>query len=182
MQKQKQLQYAVVGVLGFALLFMTIGFAAYAQLTSLDIASATSTLAPVHKIGFEAGSYQESDTSIPALSKSIKSHSIDLSLKLEQPGDSYAALVNIVNDGNVDEILDGVRLSGIDESLANIVDFRVSLDDAVFIGDTDGINMKFSTGGVATREQAMITVEYRSDAENIGPLNLDLSAQISFKK
>ena len=36
MHKQKRLHYAVIGVLGFALLFMAIGFAAYAQLLNND--------------------------------------------------------------------------------------------------------------------------------------------------
>ncbi len=182
MQRQKQLQYAVVGVLGFALLFMTIGFAAYAQLTSLDAASAIDAIAPVHNISFDATSYQESDTSVSALSKSIKQHSIDLSVKLAEPGDSYAALVNVVNSGTVDEILDSVHLNGLDESLVDIVDYRISFDNAVFTSNTDGVNINFPTGGASMREQMMITVEYREDAENIGPLNLDLTTRLSFKE
>ena len=169
MQRQKQLQYAVVGVLGFALLFMTIGFAAYAQLTSLDAASAIDAIAPVHNISFDATSYQESDTSVSALSKSIKQHSIDLSVKLAEPGDSYAALVNVVNSGTVDEILDSVHLNGLDESLVDIVDYRIC-------------HAGFCHGGASMREQMMITVEYREDAENIGPLNLDLTTRLSFKE
>jgi len=98
MQKRKQLQYAVVGVLGFALLFMTIGFAAYAQLVSNDTASATSNFKAIHKVGFDADSYLQSEESVEPSVKTITGDTIDFSVRLEHPGDTYAAVINIVDE------------------------------------------------------------------------------------
>lgn len=179
MQKRKQLQYAVVSVLGFALLFMTIGFAAYAQLTSKDAASAASRVTPIHKVGFDASSYLESDTSVVAAEKAISSDEINFTVNLSQPGDTYAAMLNIVNNGNIIETIDQITMNGLDESLADYVDFRLSYDDEDYIGTSYNVDSDINLGETG-RKQLFVTVTYKEDAKNIGPLNLNLSAGLVF--
>ncbi|MCQ2571103.1 MAG: hypothetical protein MJ154_02555 [Candidatus Saccharibacteria bacterium] len=181
MQKRKQLQYAVVGVLGFALLFMTIGFAAYAQLVSNDTASAVSRKYNVnHNVGFEADSYLQSEDSATPSSKTIGKNKIDFSVTLEHPGDTYAALINVVNNGDVAETLSGIVMTGLDESIADKIDYRISYDDVEYNGTSYSVDNEIETGDGA-RKQLFIVVEYK-DGEDVGALNLDLSASLMFKK
>ena len=179
MQKRKQLQYAVVGVLGFALLFMTIGFAAYAQLVSNDTAAATSQIKPVHRIGFDAESYLESTTSVSPLVKTITDNEISFNVRLEHPGDTYAAVINIVNHGNVSEILDEIDMTKLDDAVADKVEYRISYDDEDYIGTSYNIGSPIYRGEAA-RKQMFITVSYKKDAVDTGAIDLDLSAGLVF--
>jgi hypothetical protein len=179
MQKRKQLQYAVVAVLGFALLFMTVGFAAYAQLVSKDSVSATTKSQVVHKAGFDAKSYLESDTSVAASEKTVALDEVSFSTRLEKPGDIYAAMVNIVNNSNVTEMLSKIEMSELSEEQAKLIDFRVSFDDEDYIGTSYDINTVFARGE-SGRKQMFITATYKEDAPDMGAQDLDLSVGLEF--
>ena len=178
MQKRKQFQYAVVGVLGFALLFMTIGFAAYAQLVSDDKAAAMSDFEVRHKVGFDASSYLQSEDSVTPSIKTITSDSIDFSIRLDKPGDTYAAVINVVNKSNVTEILDQIKMSPLADSVKDKVDYRITFDDEDYIGTSYEVNGTINRGESA-RKQMFITVTYK-DGKNAGPIDLDLSAGLVF--
>lgn len=178
MQKRKQLQYAVVGVLGFALLFMTIGFAAYAQLVSDDKAAAMSDFKAHHKVGFDADSYLQSEDSVTPSVKTITSDSIDFSIRLEKPGDTYAAVINIVNKSNVTELLSQINMSPLADSVKDKIDYRITFDDEEYIGTSYNVDGTINRGKSA-RKQMFITVTYK-DGANAGPIDLDLSAGLVF--
>lgn len=178
MHRQKHLQYAVITIVGLAMVFMSVGFYAYAQISNIQNVSATSR--PVHEIGFDAKSYLESEDSDAAIKKSIKQKHLDFSIALEQPGDSYAALINIVNSGNVDEVLSEIQMSEISEELAPYVDYRLTLEDEDYVGTSYNQSLVFEPGS-SMRKQLFIMVEYKEDAPNIGPINLDLSAALKFE-
>lgn len=178
MQKRKQLQYAVVGVLGFALLFMTIGFAAYAQLVSDDKAAAMSNFKAYHKVGFDASSYLQSEDSVTPSVKTITGDEINFSVRLEKPGDTYAAVINIVNNSNVTEYLSQINMSKLDEKVADKIDYRITFDDEDYIGTSYDIDKNINRSNSA-RKQMFITVTYK-DGKNAGPIDLDLSAGLVF--
>ena len=178
MQKRKQFQYAVVGVLGFALLFMTIGFAAYAQLVSDDKAAAMSDFKAYHKVGFDANSYLQSESSVSPSEKTITSDSIDYSIRLERPGDTYAAVINVVNKSNVTEILEQINMSKLDDSVKDKIDYRITFDDEDYIGTSYEIGSNINRGESA-RKQMFITVTYK-DGKDAGPIDLNLSAGLVF--
>ena len=179
MQKRKKLQYAVVGVLGFALLFMSVGFAAYAQIIDGNNVFALQQLEDVHSVGFDAESYAESDSSIVATEKTITADELEFSVRLEKPGDSYAAKLNIINRGNVDELLTEIDMASLDESLADYVDYRVTFEDEDYIGTSYDVDTQIKPG-INNRKQMFVTVRYKADAQNIGPLNLNLTAGLTF--
>jgi hypothetical protein len=171
MQKRKQLQYAVVCVLGFALLFMTVGFAAYAQYVSNDSVSAIQEKA-VHKIGFDAESYLESESSVSPSVKTITNDEISFSIHLNQ-GETYASVINIVNNGNVNEKLTQLKMTELSPELASKVDFRLSYEGEDYIGSSYGINDVIGRGQGA-RKQLFITVNAKE------AVDLDLSAELVF--
>ena len=178
-KRNQQYQYAVIAVLGFSLFFMAIGFAAYLRFTS-DLNASALTAGLTQRAGFEAGSYQESDSSVTARAKTVRLHEIDFSIRLNK-GEHYAAMINIVNPDNADAVLKKLELSGLG-NYAGIIDYRISLDGEDYIGTTDDINLAVLRNGTTDRKQIFINVTYREDAKNIGPINLDLAAKLEFKK
>lgn len=178
MQRRKQLQYAVIGVLGFALLFMTVGFAAYAQLVSNNDAAAISYVKPIHKIGFDADSYLQSTTSVTPSEKTITNDEISFKIRLEHPGDVYAAVINIVNHGNVAEILNEIDMTALDAAVADKIDYRLTFDDEDYIGTSYGVSNIINYGEM-NRKQLFITVTYK-DGLDAGAIDLDLAASLVF--
>lgn len=176
MQKKKQLQHSVLAVLAFALLFMGVGFLSYLQIVKMDHASALSSHATYRKVGFIADSYREGDGSVLARSKMISSKSIDFSVRLERPGDFYSAMVNVRNDGEVEEVLREIRMSAVDQKN---VEYTVSFGNEDYLGTSYNINQAITLGELG-REQLFIYVGYEKDAPASGPLNLDLSVGLSF--
>lgn len=170
MHKHKRLHYAIITVAGLALMFMTVGFAAYVQLTSNNNASANSQY--IRNIGFDAGSYLESDTSVTPSSKTIDKKSLSISLHLN-PGETYASVLNLVNKGSDNELLQKIILEGLPPELANVVDFRVSLNNEDYIGTTENINLAVLRGEL-NRQQMFITVNSRA------AVDLNLSVTIDF--
>lgn len=179
MHKQKQFHYAVISVLAFALLFMSVGFAAYAQLVN-DDAFAMNSANAVHNVGFDANSYQESESSVMAIEKTIEGNSLTAKLHLEKPGDSYAAVINIVNKGNTAETLSEIQMSQIAPELADYVDYRISFNDEDYIGTSYGVDTVINRGQVG-RRQLFITLSYKENAQNIGPLDINISAGLVFE-
>lgn len=167
---KKHLHYAIISVAGFAMLFMTVGFTAYAQLTSANSASADSRY--IKSIGFDANSYLESDSSVSPASKSLDKKSLKLSLRLN-PGESYGSVINIVNSGSNDELLKSIIMEGLPAELAGAVDFRVTLSGEDYIGTTEDINLAFLRGEL-NRQQMFISVEARE------VVNLNLAVAIEF--
>ena len=180
MQKRKQFHYAVIGVLGFALLFMAVGFVAYAQLINNN-AVALSKSSTIHNVGFDANSYQESDNSVTPDAKVISSNELEAEIRLNKPGDSYAAAIHIVNKGNVSEILSEIKMNELDASIADYIDYRISFEGEDYIGTSYNVNTFIGRGQVG-RRQMFITATYKEDAPNVGPLNTKIIAGLKFEK
>ncbi len=176
-KRNQQYQYAVVAVLSFAMLFMVIGFAAYVRFTG-DLNASALTAGLTQRAGFDAESYQESDSSVFARAKTVRPHEINFTIRLNK-GEHYAAVINIVNPDNADAILNKLELSSLGQ-YAGIIDYRLTLDDEDYIGTTDNINYAILRNGTGDRKQLFIQVDYPADAKISGPVDLDLFAKLEF--
>ena len=116
MQKQKNFQLAVIGVLAFAVLFMSVGFAAYSQtLTINGTAHVAANKWSVHFVSDQnaQGYYQEAAGSVAATSKTITDTSVTYDVTLSKPGDFYAFTIDVVNDGDFDAYLSAITMSSL---------------------------------------------------------------------
>ena len=170
MHKHRRLHYAVITVAGLALLFMTVGFAAYAQFAGGNNASADSRY--IRNIGLDASSYLESDNSVSPSSKSIDEKSISFSLHLN-PGETYASVINLVNRGSDNELLQKIIMEGLPLELSSLVDFRISLNNEDYIGTTENMNLAVLRGEL-NRQQLFVTVTSQV------PVDLNLSIALDF--
>src|SRR5574344_1994142 len=99
MQKQKNIQVALIGVLAFAVLFMSVGFAAYAQ--TLNINGTATVGTNKWSVHFKKNSLQEVSGSVTGenLTLDTATTTANFKVKLNKPGDYYAFSVDVINDG-----------------------------------------------------------------------------------
>ncbi len=121
MEKKKNLQMGIIGVLAVAVLFMAIGFAAYSQ--TLNITGNVTAKASKWSIHWDTGSFQLASGSqtlsnengnpsfgtggVPALSNT----SMSFAATLNEPGEFVAFDVDAINDGTMDAELTGITIS-----------------------------------------------------------------------
>ncbi len=158
MQKQKNFQVAVIGVLAFAVLFMSVGFAAYSQ--QLNINGAATVAANKWSIHFKENSIQQVQGSVAAESATIDTSTTSASFKakLQKPGDYYAFSVDVINDGTFNALLKSVTMSDLTEAQQKYLKFSVKYNnDSEWFGTTSDINEALTVG--QTRN-VIVRVEY----------------------
>ena len=186
MQKQKNLQLVVIGVLAFAVLFMSIGFAAYSQKLNIGgmATVGTNTRWSVH---LNADSFQLGEGSVKENSKTITDNAISYDVTLKKPGDYYLFQIDVVNDGHYNAILDSIEMSELSAKEEEYVNYTVTYDDMVFDHSADGdSDALLPTTGV-NRKVVMVRVAYELPQDHkVRPLdeeiNLNLSTVLNFSQ
>ncbi|MBR6168667.1 hypothetical protein IKQ74_01860 [Candidatus Saccharibacteria bacterium] len=185
MQKQKNTQLIVIGVLAFAILFMSIGFAAYSQKLNINgMATVGTNRWSVH---FNPESYQLGEGSVEENSKVITDTAISYDITLKNPGDYYLFQIDVVNDGQYDAILDSIEMSELPPAEADYVSYTVTYDDFTFDHSQGHIAAALPTATGVNRKVAMVRVAYEpTDDHKVKPLEepleLNLSAALNFSQ
>ena len=104
--------------------------------------------------------------------ETITNDEISFSVHLNQ-GETYASVINIVNNGNVNEKLTQLKMTELSPELASKVDFHLSYEGEDYIGSSYGINDVIGRGQGA-RKQLFITVNAKESVD------LDLAAELVF--
>lgn len=185
MQKQKNTQLIVIGVLAFAILFMSIGFAAYSQ--NLNINGMATVGANRWSVHFNPDSYQLGEGSVKEDSKTISDTSISYGVTLEKPGDYYLFQIDVVNDGQYGAVLDSIKMTELTAKESDYVTYTVTYDDMTFDHSKSGISAALPTATGMNRKVAMVRVAYEiTDSHKVKPLEepleLNLSASLNFSQ
>ncbi len=126
MEKNKNTQLIVIAMLSFAILFMTVGFAAYASTLNIN---GTATVSPTKwSVHFVNGSYAESTGSVAATDYSVTDNTVTYTVTLDKPGDFYEFTVNVINDGNFDATLKALTMSTLTAEQAKYLTYTVDYD------------------------------------------------------
>ncbi len=158
MQKQKNFQVAIIGVLAFAVLFMSVGFAAYSQ--QLNINGTAVVAANKWSVHFKKDSIQKVQDSVEAESAVIdeSTTSATFKAKLEKPGDFYAFSVDVINDGTFDAALTSVTMSNLTTAQQKYLKYTVSYDNSeTWTGTTSGLNYALNKN---QSKNVIVRVEY----------------------
>lgn len=163
MQKQKNFQLAVIGVLAFAVICMSVGFAAYSQ--TLNITGTTKVGPAKWSVHFDADSYQEStgDKFVASTSKTVNDTSVTFGATLAEPGQKFAFTVNVVNDGTFDAILKKITLSELTEEQSKYLKYSLVYDNDTqnpYTGVTDNLSTALLHDTGANTHPVLVTVEY----------------------
>lgn len=185
MKKQKNFQLAVIGVLAFAVLFMSIGFAAYSQVLNIKgMATVGSNKWSIH---FNPSSYQLGEGSVKESSKAITDDSIAYSVKLEKPGDFYLFQIDVINDGQINAILDSIKMTELSAEEEEYVNYTVSFEGQEFSSSRSGLKIALPAATGVNRKVVMVRVAYElPDDHKVlpleDPLELNLAASFGYSQ
>lgn len=181
MQKQKNYQVAIIGVLAFAVLFMAVGFAAYTQTLNINgVATVGTNKWSVH---FKDGSLQEVAGSVTSenLTLDTASTTANFKVKLNRPGDYYAFSVDVINDGTFDAILNNITMTQLTAAEAKYLKFTVSYDGTVYSSSANNVldALNYNTGN--NTKNLIVRVEYRDDvaAEDLPTTDTEVSLSVA---
>ncbi len=181
MQKQKNFQIAVIGVLAFAVRFMSVGFAAYSQNLQIDgTATFGSNKWSIH---FDESSLEVATDSVTDATLSVidDSTTVDFDVKLEKPGDSYAFTLDVINDGTFDAILDSISMTTLTEAQSKYLDFYVEYDGVKYTGSTTNISQALSHVTGANTHNVLVSVTYvqPTDSADLPAADTEVSLMVT---
>ena len=184
MQKQKNIQLAVIGVLAFAVLFMSIGFAAYSQV--LNIGGVATVGANKWSVHFDPNSYQLGEGSVKEKSKTITNDGLSYEIELKNPGDYYLFQIDAINDGTLNAVLDSIQLNGLTKDTSRYISYTVKYDDQIFNqSENNDLRIALPSATGVNRKVVMVKVSYdKVDGIRLpeNPVILKLSAAFSYSQ
>ncbi len=159
MQKQKNFQLAVIGVLAFAVICMSVGFAAYSQTLNIN---GTAQVGPAKwSVHFKADSFQTATGSVAATSKQVSDTSVTFGTTLAKPGQKFAFTVDVINDGTFDANLKKVTLSQLTEAQSKYLKYSLTYDNGTtYTATTDNLAIGLPHDTGANTKTVLVTVEY----------------------
>lgn len=95
------------------------------------------------KIFFDNIFIQDSiDSSTENIAINEDKTSIDYSVNLKKPGEKYTFLVDVVNDGTIDAMLDNLEITGLTEEIKKFIDVKVTYADGKELTNKDLLEKK----------------------------------------
>ena len=180
MQKQKNIQVALIGVLAFAVLFMSVGFAAYAQ--TLNINGTATVGTNKWSVHFRENSLQKVDGTVEGenLTLDTATTTANFKVKLNKPGDFYAFSVDVINDGTFDAVLNSITMTQLTEDEAKLLKFSVSYNGTEYTSATNIMDTLNYNAGNNTKN-VIVRVDYRSDiaAEDLPAADTEVSLSVA---
>jgi hypothetical protein len=162
MEKQRSIQFAIIGALSFAVLFMSIGFATYSQVIDLNSPKPN----PAFRVEFDDDSFQLGVDSVEPKSVNISDSSLDFSAHLEKPGDFLLFSIKAVNNGNYNGVLDNVWVTSPTSEQNKLLDYTVYYDnDEVFTSSKFGLDYAINKDAGINSKNVMVKVLYNPDED-----------------
>ncbi len=160
MEKQRSIQFAIIGALSFAVLFMSIGFATYSQVIDLNRPQPPKLFG----VAIDEASYQLGEGSVKPTALEFTDNSVDFAAHLEKPGDYYLFSVKAANNGNYDGILDNVWMTTPDAKLEPLVDYTVYYNNEyTFTSSKFNLNYAVNKNAGMDTKSIVVKVLYNPD-------------------
>lgn len=81
---------------------------------------------------------------------------IDFKINFENPGESYEFTADIVNDGTIDAMIDDIQMTGIDDDIKNIIEWKITYLDNTELQKCDELLKE-------SRRKIRVIVNYKKD-------------------
>ena len=166
MKKQKNLQIATLAVLAFAVLFMAIGFAAYAQ--TLKISGTVNVKKSAWSVHWDTEKFTPEAGSEEITRTEFANTQLTFQCTLPEPGKYCAFTIDAINEGTYDAKLSKVEM-GItgDANYANYLTYKIYYNNATtpYTQTTEnitGITLNKASGDSNTpgRHPVLVRVDY----------------------
>ena len=156
MEKKRNGQTIIIAVLAVAILFMSVGFAAFtANLTINGKVKVEPTKWSVH---WDTTSYALSSGSVPVTNQNLEAsttptltdNAISFGAKLSKPGDFAEFTINAINDGDFDAKLTGITMSSLTEAQSKYLSYTVTYAGTTYDATATGLNIVLPKDGTNT--------------------------------
>ncbi len=179
MEKKKNLQLGIIGVLAVAVLFMAIGFAAYSQ--TLNINGAVTVKASKWSIHWDQASFAMGTGSQPLSNESglptLSNTSVSFESILQKPGDFVSFTIDAVNDGTIDADLSAITLSS--SVNADYLSYEVKYDGVSYTSSASGLTIPLDAEESAEVEVKVTYVEV-ADSTALPATDVNVTVTASF--
>ena len=181
MEKKKNTQLIIIGVLSFAILFMSVGFATYA--TNLTINGTTTFGQSKWSVHFDTTPANfQTTTGSQTVSKTLGETSITYSTSLNAPGEFAEFTVPIINDGTFDATLKAINMTAPSQTY---VKYKVWYNGTEYSASNTSLNIDLSHTSPNNTVPVKVRVEYvqpetSSELPTTDAVNVNLSVSFDY--
>ena len=176
MKKQKNAQIIILSLLLAAVIFTTVGFAAYTQ--NLNIGGTVAVEKSKWSIHFDQSSYQLGTDSQAVKVNMASDTSINFTSTLSKPGDHCAFSIQAVNDGTFDAVLNQLEMSSLSAEQSKYLTYTVSYGSASFTSTNNELNTALNKGASSN---VLVRVEYVAPTDPADLPSSNVSVNLSLK-
>ena len=156
MEKKRNSQTIIIAVLAVAVLFMSVGFALFAQ--TLNIQGNVQVEPAKWSVRWDSGSYQKSTGSVDILDGNLTANSgptltntdVTFGAKLAKPGDFAEFTINAINDGTFDAQLTAITLTSLTAAQAKYLEYTVTYNGVEYDASATGLSIDLPATGTNT--------------------------------
>ncbi|MBQ3297801.1 MAG: hypothetical protein IJG97_03240 [Bacilli bacterium] len=168
MEKKRNSQTIIIAVLAVAVLFMSVGFALFAQ--TLNINGNVQVEPTKWSVHWKTDSYSVDSGSVPIYSGALTTDpqdstkqiidtttsvgltdtTISFGAKLSKPGDYAKFTINAINDGDFDAKLKAITLSPLSAAQQNYLEYTVTYAGTPYTASATGLNVALPATGTNT--------------------------------
>lgn len=184
MEKQRNTQMLVILVLAVAVLTMSVGFASYSAVLSIN--GTANVSAASWNVKFDDTTFAESST-IKATSKTISGTNVTYTVALAKPGDYYEFTIKVKNLGTFNANLTKITLSKLTEAQSKYLTYTLSYGSTEYSATTSDLtasNLSVPLAAKTGVETVTVRVEYVAPANAAdlpaADVELSLSASLTY--
>ena len=156
MEKKRNSQTIIIAVLAVAVLFMSVGFALFAQ--TLNIQGNVQVEPAKWSVRWESTSYQKATGSVDILDGNLTANSgptltntdVTFGAKLTKPGDFAEFTINAINDGTFDAQLTAITLTSLTAAQAKYLEYTVTYNGVEYDASATGLSIDLPATGTNT--------------------------------
>ena len=162
MDKNRNFQTVIMGVLAAALLVMAVGYAAVFNET-LTINGTATAKAAKWDIHFDSSTYTESTGSVTATSHTVNSTSMSYNVTLAKPGDFFEFTIDVVNAGTFNANLTSITLTNsITSTQANYLTYTFYYNGTAYAASASSLSIPIKAADTSSDDDTA-TVKVRLD-------------------
>lgn len=176
MKKQKNAQIIILSLLLAAVIFTTVGFAAYTQ--NLNIGGTVAVEKSKWSIHFDQSSYQLGTDSKAVTVDMISDTNIKFTSTLSKPGDHCAFSIQAVNDGTFDAVLNQLEMSSLSAEQSKYLTYTVSYGGTNFTNTNNSLSTALNKDA---RSDVVVRVEYVAPTDPAELPSSDVTVNLSLK-
>ena len=170
MEKKRNTQTIIIAVLAVAVLFMSVGFATFAQ--TLNIQGNVQVEPTRWSVHWDTSSYQKASGSVDILDGSLTANStptltntdVTFGAKLSKPGDYAEFTINAINDGDFDAQLTAITLTSLTTEQSKYLEYTVTYAGTDYTASATGLSIDLPATSGSNTVTVKVNVKYITPA------------------